>query len=455
MPVPPKAHPQTPSDEALFRFRVVSDVLSREMRGQVRADVVPAVAALEHPMLLGGAHRVSTRTLYRWLAAYEESGLAGLAPKSRQRTTTSLVLPIELLAFARAQKEGDLRASVPEIVRRARELGVIAAEASIDRTTVYRAFVRMGIPVIRQRHAKDRDSRRFAYPHRMTMVLSDGKHFRAGAIRAKRVAVFYLDDATRFGLDVVVGPSESAVLFLRGLHGSIEHHGVSDIYYLDHGAGFIASDTEIVVSQLPSLLIHGEVRYPEGHGKIEKFNQTVQEAVLRHLVGRADVDPGCGPLELRLRHWLRETYNHTPHESLDSDTPWERFSADPRALTLPENLTALNDCFVVRFTRMVSNDHVISVDGIDFEVPRGLARSKLTVHRQILDGTLRILHQKRMVRLHPVDLTANALARRGQTPTPTEVAAVPLKSAADIAFERDFHPIVGSDGGFIDPHGSE
>jgi hypothetical protein len=39
----------------------------------------------------------------------------------------------------------------------------------------------------------------------MQMVLCDGKHFRAGAARLRRVALFFLDDATRMGLHVVVG----------------------------------------------------------------------------------------------------------------------------------------------------------------------------------------------------------------------------------------------------------
>lgn len=49
---------------------------------------------------------------------------------------------------------------------------------------------------------------------------------------------------------------------------------------------------------------------------MEKFNQTVLAAVLRAYDGRADVDDDCKALEIRLTHWLRQTYNHTPHESL-------------------------------------------------------------------------------------------------------------------------------------------
>ena len=45
---------------------------------------------------------------------------------------------------------------------------------------------------------------------RMLMVLADGKHFRAGTARLKRVALVFLDDASRYGLDVVVGEARLA-----------------------------------------------------------------------------------------------------------------------------------------------------------------------------------------------------------------------------------------------------
>jgi len=54
------------------------------------------------------------------------------------------------------------------------------------------------------------------------MVLADGKHFRAGAKRLRRVALFFLDDSTRYGLEVVVGTAESAPLFLTVGHGDVD-----------------------------------------------------------------------------------------------------------------------------------------------------------------------------------------------------------------------------------------
>lgn len=439
-------------DAIVFRFRVVSEVLARELRGQPRPDAVAAVSGDVHPDASGVGRRVSARTVYRWLAAYLVRGIDALAPASRRRTTTSIVLPPALLAFVAAQKATDLRASLPEILKRARVVGIIAADLRVDRSTLYRACLRMAISVIRRRHAKQLDSRRFAYPHRMTMVLADGKHFRAGASRAKRVVIFYLDDATRLGLQAVVGPSESRGLFLRGLYESIQHHGYADIYFLDHGAGFIADDTVTVVGQLPALLIHGTVAYPQGHGKIERFNQTALEDLLRAFDGRADIDPTPAALELRINHWLRETYNHRPHESLGDDTPWERFSRDAKALRFPADLATLRDRFNVHLTRTVSNDHIVSVDGTAFEVPRGLARQQVLIEQQVLDQSLRIRHDGRLIRLHPVDLAANAREQRGVSAERHDESAtpVPAPTAADLDFQRRFEPIIGVDGGFQD-----
>jgi transposase InsO family protein len=304
------------SPEALFRYQVVSLVRARLVAGMSRADAVVEVAALDHVALGGELRRVSTRSVYRWLAAYERAGVEALEEKPRKLEVASRVLDGRLVEFLAAERAADRHASIPELLRRAEERGLVVSARAVDRTTVFRALVRKGVSMARTKKERDRDMRRFAYEHRMELVLADGKHFRAGAARARRVAIFFLDDATRFGLDVVVGTSESEALFLRGFHAVLRAHGRMGILYLDHGPGFVATAVAEVCRHLAIALVHGESRYPEGHGKVERFNQTAGKALLRALDGRADVDGECAALELRLRHWLLETYNHTPHESL-------------------------------------------------------------------------------------------------------------------------------------------
>lgn len=440
-------------EEALFRHHVISRVLALEFGGAVRAEAIESVARDEHFTSDGRCRKVSVRTIYRWLVAYAEAGtLESLEPQKRHRIDTSVALSEAFIDFIREEKKIDPRASAPELIRRALICKVIAPEARIVRSTVWRACKRMGLPTRRRPQKREGDMRRFAYPHRMMMVLCDGKHFRAGATRKKRVALFFLDDATRCGLDVRVGTSESTELFLGAFHELISRRGYMNVIYMDHGAGFISDDTKAVIASLPHVyLINGAKAYPEGHGKVERFNRTALMAVLRSLDGAAEVDPDCEALTLRLRHFLFDQYNHRPHESLGQDTPSQRWNADERPLRFPASIDDLDKHFVVTEARKVSKDHIVKYGGELYEVPRGLGGEWIDVRRQVLTGELSILHDGRLVRLHPVDLAANAKDRRGarkpedEAPVPGD--AVP-KTAATLAFERDFFPLVGPDGGF-------
>lgn len=447
---PPMPLQVTTTAEALFRFQVVSAVLSRVRGGMKLRHAIAEVKSQSHPDFDGTTRIVGKRTLYRWVEAYRERGIAGLEP-ARRTPPPETALPTDFVTFVVAQKQQDPRASVPELIRRARVRGILLSDQVIDRVTVWRALTKRGVETKRRKKPHDGDTRRFAYPNRMQMMLSDGKHFRAGTARLKRVALFFLDDATRYGLHVIVGTSESADLFLRGVYEMVRKGGLFDILFLDNGAGFIALDTAAVVASLDALLVLGTSGYPAGHGKIEKFNQTALRAVLQYLDGADDVDPDCGALELRLQHWLRDTYNHTPHESLGKGvTPWQRWSSDDRPLTFPDDDAELRDRFVLREIRRVTNDHTVSVDSVDYEVPKGLAGQSIEIGRQVLDGTLSIRFDERSFRLQPVDLAANATARRGAgSPAPAPAGPVP-PSAAQLAFARDLAPIVDADGGFSD-----
>lgn len=440
-----------PSPEALFRYQVVSQVASRVLSGERRARAVVAVAGMCHRFFDGRVRHVSVRTLYRWLRSHESEGLAALENSRRERTSDSSVLPVRFVEFLRTTKKQDPRVSIPELIRRARELGLVDSHTSLDRSTVYRTAVRLDLPVGHISKQPERDARRFAYPHRMDMVLADGKYFRAGAQRARRVALCFLDDASRWVPDPFVGTSENEALFLRGLYETIRQCGLMSILYLDRGPGFIAESTVRVLANLGVLLIHGEAAYPEGHGKIERWNRTLKADLLRGLDRRPDVDPDCGALELRLCHYVREIYNQRPHESLDGDSPAQRFHADPKPLRFPENDAELRRKFEIHLDRRVSADHIVSVDGVLYEMPRGYAGQRVVLRERLLDGTLAFLYQGRLIDLHPVDLAANARARRAGRDCEEDVQHPLPKSAADLAFERDFGPVLDPDGGLPEP----
>ena len=437
----------TPSSTALLRYAVLSQVEALILSGWKAGAAVREVAARDHVDAQGRPVRVSVRTLQRWRAAWAKGGMAALEPESRTRTDTSVTLSSELVAFLKTEKERDPRASVPELLRRARRRGVVPEDLPLNRTTAWRACRRMGLPTRPRPTKREGDMRRWRYPHRMQCVLVDGKHFRAGAARLRRVALFFLDDATRYALGVIVGPSESASLLLHGLYDVVRCHGLPDLLYLDKSGGFTSADVlSVVQGGLKAWLIHGQTRYPQGHGAIERFHRSAYEQVLRGLDGAADVDPACGALTLRLRHYLQDRYNGTPHETLGGDTPAQRWGQG-RPLRFPEDDADLYRRFVVQDRRKVSNDHVIQSDGKLWEAPRGTGGSWVEVVRHVLDGRLWVLHEGRTVLLRELDPHANAREPRHTVDTPLTSEGIPA-TAAGLAYDRDFLPLVDPDGGF-------
>ena len=132
------------SREALFRFLVVSAVLATRQRGVSPQASIVEVANAPFPTLDGGVRTASERSIYRWLAAWATGGIAALEPATRPAGEASAVLSASLLVFLADQKQKDPRASVPELMKRARAHGFIAPDEPIDRVTVWRAIRRMG-----------------------------------------------------------------------------------------------------------------------------------------------------------------------------------------------------------------------------------------------------------------------------------------------------------------------
>lgn len=439
------------SNEALFRRQVVSEVGSRVLAGQSKEQAIEAVLAFEHQDLDGKRRPLSKRTVYRWLSAFKKDDASGLEPDPRPRITTSNALSPAMLRYLKAQKLLDPKASVPEIVKQAEAQGVVAL-GEVSRTSAWRACRRLGLPLNRPQRLRSRDMRRFSYPNRMMMVLADGKHFRAGEQRLRRVALTLLDDATRMGLAVVVAPTESTVLFLVALYQAIVHYGLMISLFLDNGPGFVSKDTLTVAARLGIQVIHGTPAYPQGHGKIERYHRRMSDQLLRGLDGNPAVDPDPGALTLRLQHWL-DIYNHEPHYGLDQDSPLARWQGDARELVFPTDDVKRH--FVITCDRKVTADNVISYKGSFYETPRGHAGDRIEISRNLLDdNVLSIMHEGVLTELAKVDPVANARSRRAK-PAPAPATTPCAATAASMRFDADLEPLVGDDGGYKEKEGED
>lgn len=438
-----KIHDQPGWSRALMRYSAVSHVEAYVLGGQTLAKAVARVCQQDSASPKDESRRLSRSSLYEWYRSYKKGGMDALfdAPMPKRGSG----LPQVFIDYLCSEKRNDPDASIPEVIARAREQGIISATELVDRTTVFRAARQLDLPMLRRKKAEATTMRPFAYEHRMMMVLCDGKHFRAGASRLKRVALFFIDDATRYLLGVSVGFSESAEFFLESLYQVIQTYGRMDALYMDRGPGFKADDTEKVLANLKIPLIHGQSGYPEGRAKIERFNSTVTQDVMRGLQ-KPEIDPSRTALDLRLRHYINERYNLRYHSNVHAK-PKDLFDQDIKPLSFPESNEELRRAFVLSEPRKVRRDNIIHWDGLVYETPLGYAGRTVTIYRDLLSRKIWLLHNGEAVVLHPPDLGLNAREIRKQE-TRGKSPSGPVVTAAEMHFNRDFSPIVGHDGGY-------
>jgi transposase len=145
------------SPEALWRYQWVAQIETRGLAGEPLPRAIAGGQAQPRRDPRDRERRPSVRTLYRWVAAYREAGLAGLEPRERPRVEASRVLAPELLGFLQAAKAADPELSVPDLIALARQRGLLGAEEAVCRTTVWRACHRLGLPLSRALTGADDD----------------------------------------------------------------------------------------------------------------------------------------------------------------------------------------------------------------------------------------------------------------------------------------------------------
>jgi len=136
----------------------------------------------------------------------------------------------------------------------------------------------------------------------------------------------------------------------------------------------------------------------------------------------------------------------------DKETPWERWSRDPRPLQhLAES--ELERVFVTHLERTLTNDRLVPIDSVLYEVPRhaGRAGQKILITHRLLEGTYHVVVADRLVRIHPVDLAANARSPRARSNAGDDEQAPAERTAADLGFERDVRPVVDKEGSALPP----
>ena len=260
---------------AAFRFSVIYPLLdiSKDRWGEKKR-VLEKLAAREWNIPETTRTSISQPTILSWLKKYEDSGrqIESLHPKNRGDAGGSRIMDLETeMAFIGLKKDF-MKASLPVLLRMAKERNILPADFKASSQSVYRILKRHGLDRDRK---KQEDMMRFEVEMPNDLWQSDCMHgpyvIHEGKLR-KSFMFAIIDDHSRLITHAQFYLHENVDCFLDCFKQALVKRGLPRKLYTDNGSYFKSHKLKYGCAGLGIVLTFAKPYRPQGKGKIERFS---------------------------------------------------------------------------------------------------------------------------------------------------------------------------------------
>jgi hypothetical protein len=210
--------------------------------------------------------------------------------------------------------------------------------------------------------------------------------------------------------------SENTHAFLPVFKQALLRRGLPARLYVDNGANFRSHHLALVCAKLAIALIHARPFQPQGKGKMERWFRTLRAQLLPRLTP-ADT-ASLEALNRRLWAWVEGEYHHTPHRSLEGDTPLERWTRSAAEVRFPAPTLDLDELFLFETKRRVQKDRTVSLNGCVYEVDAALVGETVTLRydpHAPPGRAVQVWHAEQLLQqARPLDAYANCFVKRNR-----------------------------------------
>lgn len=408
---------------AIFRHSVIGRLLVREfVHGELRAELEALSRERFRPPEADSTRCYAVSTLERWYYACKKCGPEALTPKPRADKGHGRKLTPEMRELLCDIRTEHRSASVPTILITLQDEGLLPKDPEDEHAaspqTVRKLFAARGLTRVSAKEAAHDDPQqgakmrlRWQASHPGALWHGDVCHFwiLVGGVKKSVRIHAHLDDASRYITAIEAFWTEREEDMLTLFLDAVRVHGPCDALYLDNGATYSGNVLILVCHRLGILLLHAKPYDPQARGKMERFWRTLREGLLVFCTGEMTL----AELNQRLRAFV-EQYHKTPHAGLLGRTPESVYRAHTRTDDLDEQ--KLQEALLIRETRRVSDDNIVRIDGVAWQLDQGfLAGKKATIVRSLLTpgaAPPAVEIEGKLRPLHPVDPIHNAKQKR-------------------------------------------
>jgi transposase InsO family protein len=395
---------------ALFRFGVISSLVARKgMSWGEREELIRGIVAKSWEIPGSPRSSISRSTVLHWLSLYERAGakVEALQPRPRCDRGTTRALDAETEAALVALKRELPAASLPVLLKMARQRHLLPSKISVSLPSLYRLFKRHGL----DKDARlPEDRRRFECELVNDMWQSDCMHGPRVLVDGKmRKSYLFaiIDDHSRLIPHAQFYLAENLESFRDCLLCAMEKRGLPRKLYVDNGAAFRSHQLRYGCARLGVALLHATPYTPEGKGKIERFFGSLRKRFLPLLEEPLSLEE----LNAALSAWIDSDYHHRVHSST-GQTPLERYLAHLSLLRpAPKDL---RDYYRTPVRRKVDKDRTVSLNGKIYEAPLGLIGKMVTLlfHEQDPSRIEVLFDETSQGFLLPLNAAINSRVRR-------------------------------------------
>ncbi len=366
---------------ANFRYQLISLIVCKESLyfGET-AELIREAAGKIYQIPGSRKTRVSIRAIERYLKQYREGGYNALKPKYTGPRSSRI--PEEYLKLAADLKQENLKRTVIQIIEILEMSGKVP-KGVLKRSTVYDHFVRKGLTKeLGQKESKA--YQRFSPKHRNQRWQGDTCHLlyitdpNNPKRKIKLYLIAWLDEATRIIPHGQFYTEEKSYALEDCLKKAILKFGLPEQGYADNGKIYSSEHLQSVCGRLGIHLSHTRPYKPQGRGKLERLFFTVQRSFLPEIeVMLKEKVMSVDEINDYFFIWLRQHYHEKVH-SATKQKPMLAFESDSYPLRRVD-LATLIDAFLVEETRKVDKTGVFRLNGIDYQAPLELARTKISL----------------------------------------------------------------------------
>lgn len=364
-------------ETALHRHQIISPLLDETLDPQKRQMLREQQAE---------KYSCSVRSIQRYEQAYREGGFSGLKPKSQNRQP-SPKLPAdfnELVQEAILLKREVPTRSVQQIIRILEMEGRVKP-GILARPTLQRYLFNAGYgkkQMKRYVEAKNNGAGRFVKPHRMMLIQADIKYgpklpIGKNGAKVQTYLSAAIDDCTRFIVSSGFYDNQEATIVEDTFRKAILKHGKFDSAYLDNGKQYVSKQLQTSCAKLGIRLIHHKPYTAKSKGKIEKFNDSVNDFIAEIKAAKVKT---LEELNRLWGVWLEAYYHDKPHSGLGDGniTPSMAFNRDSRHLTFLD-VQLVAEAFQHHEKRTVDRSGCISFKGQKYEVGLSLIGAQVEI----------------------------------------------------------------------------